>query len=244
MPTTPDFAYIPAMKPKHDPHTFAIFIARKLFAELVFDVQALENMPFTMPEVETYLQGITVGGHKVSDEEKLKHQAKAWTWVIDVAEKKEFVLDKTTVCAIQQIVARDEALEVGCFRSGMVGIAGTEYRPPEPDALNDKFQQMLAALPDAGNIRQQAYQVHLSMARSQFFYDGNKRTGLLAMNGLLLQNGYPPLSVPAKWLTEYNGGMIKFYESGDGEAMTAFLERCHARMYERFGLNLPARNTT
>ena len=52
----------------------ALFIAGKVFAELVFDVQRLEGMPFTMPEVQTYIQGITVGGHKLSDQEKLKQQ--------------------------------------------------------------------------------------------------------------------------------------------------------------------------
>ena len=39
----------------------ALFIAQKVFAELVFDVQSLEGMPFTMPEVQTYIQGVTVG---------------------------------------------------------------------------------------------------------------------------------------------------------------------------------------
>jgi len=61
---------------------YAIFIAKKLFAELVYDVQALEGMPFSMPEVQTYLQGITVGGHKVADEEKLKQQALGWKKLI------------------------------------------------------------------------------------------------------------------------------------------------------------------
>lgn len=34
-------------------------------------------------------------------------------------------------------------------------------------------------------------------------------------NGNLMSNGYPPLSIPAKKLTEYNTGMIKFYDGGD-----------------------------
>jgi Fic family protein len=35
------------------------------------------------------------------------------------------------------------------------------------------------------------------MARIQFFYDGNKRTGRLMMNGVLLTNGLPVINLPA-----------------------------------------------
>lgn len=33
--------------------TKALFIARKVFAELVYDVQSLEGMPFTMPQPQS-----------------------------------------------------------------------------------------------------------------------------------------------------------------------------------------------
>ena len=56
----------------------ALFIAHKLFAELVFDMSMLEGMPFSMPEVQTYLQGVTIGGHKVSDIEKPKQHKLGW----------------------------------------------------------------------------------------------------------------------------------------------------------------------
>ena len=54
------------------------------------------------------------------------------------------------------------------------------------------------------------------------------------LNGHLMSNGYPPLSVPAKRLAEYNGGMIKFYDSGDYTEMMVFLRECHESMYGRF----------
>ncbi|WP_211252463.1 hypothetical protein [Maridesulfovibrio frigidus] len=41
-------------------------------------------------------------------------------------------------------------------------------------------------------------------------------------------------SVPAKWLTEYNTGMIKFYETGDHAEMMSFLKKCHETMCGRF----------
>ncbi|PTN31765.1 Fic family protein [Desulfonatronum sp. SC1] len=214
----------------------AIFIAKKLFAELVYDVQALEGMPFTMPEVQTYLQGITVGGHKVADEEKLKQQALGWKRLISLVEEDAFQVSKPVACVLQSIIAKDEALEVGQFRSGRVGISGTDYQPPDPESLDDYFQTMIQSLDQYTDLRDQAYVLHLLFARNQFFFDGNKRTGLLMMNGLLLSKARPPLSIPAKRLHEYNVGMIRYFDTGDPSEMLAFLRQCHDRMHERFGL--------
>lgn len=39
--------------------------------EFVWDAAVLENNPFTYPEVQTLLDGVTVGGHTVSDEHQV-----------------------------------------------------------------------------------------------------------------------------------------------------------------------------
>lgn len=212
----------------------AIFIAEKIFAELVFDVQKLEGMPFTLPEIQTYLQGITVGGHKVTDEDKLKQQILGWKHLISLVKTGAFALTQEIACSIQRIIARDEALEIGRFRSGRVGIAGTEYVPPLAEELDKVFTRMLCEIRVMKDVREQAFRVHLDFARNQFFYDGNKRTGLLMCCGHLMHNGYPPVSIPAKRLSEYNAGMIRLYDSGDPAEMTAFLRECHDSMYARF----------
>lgn len=50
--------------------------------------------------------------------------------------------------------------------------------------------------------------------------------GRFIMNGLLLQEGYPAISVPAKRKLEFNQLMISFYETGDQTKMNAFLRDC------------------
>jgi Fic family protein len=54
------------------------------------------------------------------------------------------------------------------------------------------------------------------MARIQFFYDGNKRTGRLMMNGVLLTNGLPVINLPASKQLEFNQLMLDFYPSNNG----------------------------
>ena len=46
----------------------ALFLAKKQLPELVFDTVNLEGVNYTLPEVKTLLDGITVGGHPLQDE--------------------------------------------------------------------------------------------------------------------------------------------------------------------------------
>jgi Fic family protein len=51
------------------------------------------------------------------------------------------------------------------------------------------------------------------MARTQFFYDVNKRMGRFIMNGYLLSHGYPAINLPAKSQQIFNQLMLDFYKS-------------------------------
>ena len=60
----------------------AIFRARKALEEVVYDTVALEGNPFTFPEVKTLMDGITVGGRRVEDDEQVLNQARSWRELI------------------------------------------------------------------------------------------------------------------------------------------------------------------
>lgn len=68
--------------------------------------------------------------------------------------------------------------------------------------------------------------IFLSMARTQFFYDVNKRMGRFMMNGLLLDQGLPAINLPAARQLEFNEKMLRFYQSGDVSEMTGFILTC------------------
>jgi Fic family protein len=60
-------------------------------------------------------------------------------------------------------------------------------------------------------------------AKSQFFYDGNKRVSRLMMNGILLNNGYPILNIKVKDKLEFNKMMINFYDTDNIEVSIKYL---------------------
>lgn len=212
----------------------AIFIAKKNLAGLVYDFQTIEGMPFTLPEVQTYLQGITVGGHKVSDEKKLNQQALAWKRLIELVETNEFRLNKELACELEGIVAKDEALFAGVFRDGMVTVAGRERPLPEACTLDELFNKLCRRVNETNDVLEKGFMVSLDIANQQYFWDGNKRTGILLMNGILISNGYMPLSIPAKRILEYNTKMHRFHNTGEEGEMMRFLSEIYEKEYPGF----------
>ncbi len=206
----------------------ALFLAKKQLSELVFDAVNLEGVNYTLPEVQTLLDGVTVGGHKQTDELITQNQIKAWQFLFAVIEKQAFDLSAQFVCQMQAKVAQQEALTWAEFRSGGVSIAGTDYLPPDHTKLADLWRVLAEkSLPnDIDGIYQYAVSLFLQMARNQFFYDGNKRTGRLMMNGILLTNGLPVINLPASKQLEFNQLMLDFYPSDDEMPMQAFMRSC------------------
>jgi Fic family protein len=204
----------------------AMMLAQREISVFVYDAVRLEGLNFTLPEIQTLLQGVTVGGHKLSDQQIAVNQGDAWRALFELIRVQEFEISQACACELHAIAAREEALEWGKFRTGGVLIAGTDYEPPEASTLVGRFNEMVECMASLDDIYDQAIHVFLTMARCQFFYDVNKRMGRFMMNGHLLRHGYPAINVPASRQLEFNEAMLGFYKSGDQQEMNTFMRSC------------------
>lgn len=204
----------------------ACFRVRKVLEGVVHDTVALEGNPLTLAEVKTLLGGVTVGGHRLEDERQVLNQAASWKELLARVKTAKFEFDRTTCCELHAVVAREEAAEWGVFRTGSVTIAGTDHQPPAWESLPAIFEDGLEALRNIRSTHERAIAMFLFGALNQFFYDGNKRTSRLMMNGILLGAGEDAISVPARRRLEFNEAMIRFYDSRNGTEMMHFMARC------------------
>jgi Fic family protein len=218
-----DDLLISKIKPNRDK---ALMLAKREVGVLVHDSILLEGINFTLPEVQTLLEGVTVGGHALSDQQIAINQGNAWRYLFAAVKAGEFTFSLEFLFGLHAIAGKEEALEWGCFRSGGVTIAGSDYLPPKAEALNRKFSELLVSMNALDDIYDKAIHVFLLMARNQFFYDVNRRTGRLMMNGVLLSAGYPPLNLSAKHKLKFNELMMRFYDSGDESEMNLFMRSC------------------
>ena len=191
---------------------FALLMARRDKIDFIYNTSALEGNAMTYPEVQTLLEGITVGGHKLSDEQQILNQNRSVNLFLEMIKNNEFHLNKETFLKLHSKVAFEEALAWGEFRKSGVNIGGTEYQPPLAGDLDDIFEAGIKELKKIKHPIVRAVTAFLFGAKCQFFYDGNKRTSRLIMNGVLLDSGYPILNIKAKDKLEFNKQMINFYD--------------------------------
>jgi Fic family protein len=201
----------------------AMFMAEKMRVDFVFNTAKLEGNLFTYPEVKTLIEGITVGGHKLSDAEQVLNLNQALSHVMGLVKGGTFEIDAPTACTIQGIVARNEALKWGCFRDAPVFIGGTAYKPPAAAELPIIFERGAEHLNEITDPVLRAFLVFLWGSLQQFFYDGNKRTSRFLAIGTLLSAGLPPLTILANDQVTYNQLMTRFYDTQDATESLVWL---------------------
>ena len=205
-----------------------IMLAYKMLPEYVFDTSQLENNPLTFPEVKTLLDGITIGGQKISDVEQVLNIKNAWMILLDLIKNNKFVPSLTIFNQINDAIAKNEALYAGKFRNGSVQIAGTKnYQAPKHDDLEKIFETEIHTIIDNFTPVEQAIRLFLWSALNQFYWDGNKRTSRIIANGILIDEGIGIFNIKSADIFEFNTLMIDFYDSKKADNIVRFLvEKC------------------
>ncbi|MDP2787227.1 MAG: cell filamentation protein Fic [Pseudomonadota bacterium] len=235
-----DRSALPAGMPTYS-NERVCFRLHRMLPEFVWDASVLEGNPFTYPEVQTLLEGVTVGGRKLSDQEQVLNLAASAKRLLDLVKRSEFTLDKAIFCELHALVASNEALEWGHFRGEgretgytpdvSLGEHG-RYTPlptlPGAPVLNQVFADGVAALNNLPSPFEKGLAFFLFGALQQFFFDGNKRTSRFMMNGMLMSAGIDAISVPAARAQDFNEKMVRFYLTREATEMMAFLVDCHS----------------
>ena len=227
-----DINKLSIFKPRKE---LAFYLAKKDKVDFVYNTSALEGNAMTYPEVQTLLEGITVGGHKLSDEHQILNQNSSVEYLFELLEKKSFNLDMDTFTTLHSFVAKEEALKWGVFRESSVNIGGTDYEVPHADLLENIFIEGMEEIKKIKHPIIKAITMFLFGAKCQFFYDGNKRTSRLMMNGILIEAGYPILNIKAKDRLEFNSMMVKFYDGDDITPSVEYLVDYYIDQNKKFG---------
>ena len=88
-----DRSLVPTDTPVHSLDRVC-FRFHRLLPEFVWDAGVLEGNPFTFPEVKTLLEGVTVCGHKLSDQEQILNLAESSKRLLALVKSGKFSLDK------------------------------------------------------------------------------------------------------------------------------------------------------
>lgn len=195
-----------------------IFVAKRNMVDYIWKSAKLEGINVTFPQTYAIVEKAKVTGVDVGDILKITNLKHAWQTVFDTINE-PLTLDD--ICRIHAEVARDEALMWGKLRTGTVYISGTEYVPPIPTR-----ESANAILKEAQTIQsptERAIVIMFKLMKAQLFWDGNKRTSMLAANKLMIQNGCGIISVPNEKLEEFNEILCDYYTNDTLDKAVGFV---------------------
>lgn len=126
---------------------------------------------------------------------------------------------------INSIVAREDSLAPGDFRTGTVGVTlvdGSRHTPPAMSEVD--VQNLLRHIENRSNsTTDTAIRSMLAFMRQQIFWDGNKRTATLFANAMLIEKGCGILEISELQMPEFNTKLSDFYSSGDDTDVATYL---------------------
>lgn len=143
----------------------------------------------------------------------------------------KFELSTSTACHLHNYVGKEDALEWGIIRSRVVSLHNISFVPPTKDLENIIQNGFHFLQHEVANPVERAIGVFLFMTRHQPFYDANKRTASLMMNGYLMANGYSPITVLNQNSEEFHRELGSFYESGNANNMFRFFQKTIQELY-------------
>ena len=193
---------------------------------------SLERNPSTLPQTETILKGESVSGISIDDLMQVKRYGEGAKKLVALLSKGEFSLNEQTACEIHNIVGKEEALTWGQFRNTLVTIRHIDqYTPPPSKELPSIASKGFLFLEKEIPVKERAIATFLFMARTQFFHDANKRTASLIMNGILMKEGYYPITIMNKNSEEFHTKLSDFYNTGNATKMMQFFESSTKDIY-------------
>lgn len=164
-----------------------------------YNSNAIEGNTLTQSETELVLsKGITVGGKTLAEHLEVIGHKEAIDY-IETLSQKSADLGEWEIRQIHNLVVRKNTPEeAGRYRQVDVKAAGTEHIYPPHYLLTElmaEFVEWLASSKASLHPVEYATEAHYRFASIHPFRDGNGRTGRLLMNLLLLQAGFPIVTI-------------------------------------------------
>lgn len=180
--------------------------------ELSWKSSQIEGNTYTLLETETLLkeqkeakgrshdEALMILNHKAAFEELLKNREDF---------RKVSVM---TINQLHNLLVRGLGISVG-LRKWAVGITGTVYVPLDNKfQIGEAFEKTVEAINRSKNPFEKALIAHVLIPYVQPYADGNKRTGRMLTNAILLAHNLYPLSYRSVDEDEFKKSLILFYE--------------------------------
>ena len=201
-----------------------IFLAKKVLVAQIHNLSRFENCQTTLLQTEQIINGQNVASASLGDIQTILNLKRAYQYVMRHISD-GLPVDIPLLKKINSIVAQEDSLAPGDFRTGTVGVtlvAGSRHTPPAISEV--EVQNLFGQIANRSrSTTETAIRSMLAFMRQQIFWDGNKRTATLFANAMLIEKGCGILEISELQMPEFNTKLSDFYRSGDDTDVATYL---------------------
>lgn len=187
----------------------------RLGIDLSWKSSQIEGNTYSLLETERLLkEKLTASGKSKEEAVMLLNHKDALDFILDVPE----YLHDLSVARIEEIHAlltKELGVERN-IRHRRVGITGTNYTPLDNEFLiREALEDTVRLINSKSNVFEKSLLALVLLSYIQAFTDGNKRTARIVSNGILIANGFCPISFRTVDSIDYKKAMLMFYEQNN-----------------------------
>lgn len=185
----------------------------RLMIELSWKSSQIEGNTYSLLDTEVLIKdNVEAEGHNKEEAIMILNHKKALEYIF---ENRDYFRELTLLKLedLHSILIDNLNVSKG-LRKSPVGIVGTNYKPLfNQHQIKEAIERLIEKINSIKNPIEKALIAVLMISYIQPFEDGNKRTGRILANAILLANNYCPLSYRSIKEAEYKKAVIIFYEN-------------------------------
>lgn len=187
----------------------------RLGIDLSWKSSQIEGNTYSLLETERLLREKETASGKTKDEAiMLLNHKDALDFILDVPDYLQ-PLKVNRIEDIHSILTKELGVERN-IRHRRVGITGTNYRPLDNEfQIREALEDSVRLINSKSVVFDKALLALVLLSYIQAFTDGNKRTARIVSNGILIANGYCPISFRTVDSIDYKKAMHLFYEQNN-----------------------------
>lgn len=175
-------------------------IAEALAVEYTYESNRIEGNTLTLRETDLVIhKGLTVAGKSMREHLEAINHYEAVLFLRELVQQ-TIPLTESLVKQLHALVLRGiDRDNAGRYRTVPVSISGSRHMPPQPWQVPKLIEDCFVFYADQRRALHPvilAAEMHERIVTIHPFIDGNGRTSRLAMNLILLQQGYPIANIP------------------------------------------------
>lgn len=187
----------------------------RLGIDLSWKSSQIEGNTYSLLETERLLKEKKTANGKTKEEAiMLLNHKDALDFILDVHD----YLKNISVSRIEEIHAlltKELGVERN-IRHRRVGITGTNYQPLDNEfQIREALEDSCTLINGKSDVFEKSLLALVLLSYIQAFSDGNKRTARIVSNGILIANGYCPISFRSVDSIDYKKAMLIFYEQNN-----------------------------